>query len=90
VIRKIDYRTTIVFSLKDKVGALCDALLPFKKNNVSLTRIISKPDKKAWEYIFFIEIKGKLEDLKVEKALKELVKYADYISVRGSYPLTIV
>jgi len=87
---KIDYRTTIVFKLKDKIGALCDALTPFKKNNISLTRIISRPHKKEWEYIFFIEIKGNLKDLKVKKALEELEKYTNYIRVYNSYPLKVL
>jgi len=87
---KKDYRTTVVFTLKDKVGALCDALIAFKKNSISLTRIISSPHKKEWEYIFFTEIKGTVKDLKVKKALKELGKHTNYIHIYGSYPLTIV
>ena len=88
----IDYRTTIVFKLKDKIGALCDALLPFKKNNISLTRIISRPHSlKEWEYTFFVEIKGNQKDLKVKKALKELKKYTNYIHIyNNSYPLTML
>lgn len=86
--RKEEYRTTIVFSLKDRVGALYNALKPFKKYNVSLTRIISRPDiKKEWQYIFFIEIKGSIENLSIKKALRKLKGYTTSIYILGSYPL---
>ena len=85
---KKEYRTTIVFSLKDRTGALCDALQPFQKHNISLTRIISRPHtKKEWQYIFFIEIKGRRENPRVKKALTELKKYTIDVYVLGSYPL---
>ena len=85
--KKNDYRTTLVLELKDRIGALCDGLEPFKKHKISMTRIISMPDKKEWAYIFFIEIKGREKDQKVKKALNELKKHVLDIRVLGSYPL---
>lgn len=85
------YRTTIVFSLKDKIGVLCDALLSFKKNKINLTRIVSIPDRnKEWQYIFFMEIEGTQKDTRVIKALNELKKHSIYVYILGSYPFTIV
>lgn len=50
-------KTSIVFSVKDKVGALHDMLVPFKKNRINLTKIESRPSKKrAWDYYFYVEI----------------------------------
>ncbi|MCK4262228.1 ACT domain-containing protein [bacterium] len=86
--QKEEYRTTIVFSLRDKPGALCDALKPFKKYNINLTRIISRPHtKKEWQYIFFIEIEGREENLRIKKALKGLRIHTISVYVLGSYPL---
>jgi chorismate mutase/prephenate dehydratase len=84
----IYYGTTIIFELEDRVGALCDALQAFKKNKITLTRIISRPDiKKEWGYVFFIEIKGGEKDQNVKKALIELDKHITDIRILGSYPL---
>src|SRR5262249_24311353 len=43
-------RTSLVFSIKDKVGALHAMLTPFMRNKINLTKIESRPSKKkAWD-----------------------------------------
>lgn len=80
-------KTSIMVSLKDRVGALHDMLVPFKKHGISLTKIESRPTKrKAWEYVFFIDFLGHVSDGKVQKALKELEKSCSLIKILGSYP----
>ncbi|MCX7704630.1 MAG: ACT domain-containing protein, partial [bacterium] len=82
-----DDKTSIMFSVKDRVGALHDMLLPFKKFGINLTRIESRPTKrKAWEYIFFIDFTGHKTDVNVCKALKELEKGCIFMKILGSYP----
>jgi len=50
-------KTSIMFSIKDRPGALHDILSPFKKSKINLTKIESRPSKrKAWEYIFFVDM----------------------------------
>jgi len=52
-------RTSIAFSIKDRVGALHDMLVPFKKYRINLTKIESRPSKKkAWDYYFFVDMDG--------------------------------
>ncbi len=81
-------KTSIVFSVKDKVGVLHDVLVPFKKNRINLTKIESRPSKrKAWEYYFFVDMLGHCENLNVKKALKVLSNHCSYLKVLGSYPL---
>ncbi|OGF52034.1 MAG: prephenate dehydratase [Candidatus Firestonebacteria bacterium GWA2_43_8] len=80
-------KTSVLVSLKDKVGALYSMLLPFKKHKISLTSIESRPSrKKAWEYYFFIDLQGHIEDPNVKKALTALRKECQYFKVLGSYP----
>ena len=51
-----DDKTSLMVSIKDKVGALYDLLLPFRKNGLNMTSIESRPSrKKAWDYYFFID-----------------------------------
>jgi len=81
-------RTSVLFSIKDKVGALYDMLVPFKKYGINLTKIESRPSKKrAWEYYFFIDLSGHQKDAKVKKALIELEKKCAFIKILGSYPV---
>ncbi|RKY39103.1 MAG: prephenate dehydratase [Candidatus Omnitrophota bacterium] len=80
-------KTSIIFSVKDKVGALHDALYSFKKFNINLTKIESRPSKrKAWEYYFFVDFEGHRTNKKVDKSLKELEKRCNFVRVLGSYP----
>jgi chorismate mutase/prephenate dehydratase len=83
-------RTSIMCSVRDKVGALHDMLLPFKKNKVNLTKIESRPSKrKAWEYYFFIDMLGHCQNQNVKKALTQLEKQATYLKILGSYPIGV-
>lgn len=80
-------KTSLVFSIKDKVGALHDMLVPFKKYRINLTKIESRPSKKrAWEYYFFVDLEGHLQDTNVAKAVSELEDNAKYLKILGSYP----
>ncbi|MDO9572844.1 MAG: prephenate dehydratase [Candidatus Omnitrophota bacterium] len=80
-------KTSVLFSIKDKVGALYEMLLPFRKYGINLTKIESRPSKKkAWEYYFFIDIVGHFQDKLVKAALSELERKCNYLKILGSYP----
>lgn len=80
-------KTSIMFSIKDRVGALHAMLTPFKKNGINLTKIESRPSRrKAWDYYFFVDLEGHCEDKKVAKALEQLEKECQHLKVLGSYP----
>jgi chorismate mutase/prephenate dehydratase len=80
-------KTSIMFSIKDKVGALYDTLKAFKKNKINLTKIESRPSKrKAWEYYFFVDFLGHCDDKNIRNALKELEKHCVFVKILGSYP----
>lgn len=81
-------KTSIMISVKDKPGALYEILLPFKKSKINLTKIESRPSKrKAWEYIFFIDMEGHIDDKKVSKAIEEVKENCLYLKHLGSYPV---
>lgn len=80
-------KTSILFSIKDKVGALNDILLIFKQFDINLTKIESRPSKKkAWEYIFFVDFLGHCTDPHIQKALEALKPSCLSIKILGSYP----
>ena len=81
-------KTSILFALKDRPGALYDALSPFKRERINLTKIESRPSKKkAWEYYFFIDLEGHESDPKLTRALKALERSAQFVRILGSYPV---
>ena len=76
-----------MFSIKDVVGALHMLLHPFSRNNINLSKIESRPfRKKPWEYIFFIDIEGHMEDQNVKVAVEEVSATSQFVKVLGSYP----
>ncbi len=80
-------KTSIMFSIKDRVGALHDMLVPFKKYKINLTKIESRPSKKrAWDYFFFVDLLGYVRDKKIKRALEELEEKCKFLKVLGSYP----
>ena len=80
-------KTSIMFSIKDKVGALYEALLPFKHCGINLTKIESRPSKKkAWDYYFYVDLLGHCEEEKVKKAINELSEHCVFVKILGSYP----
>ena len=81
-------RTSILFSIKDRVGALHDMLVPFRQHGVNLTKIESRPTKRrAWEYVFFVDFIGYRDDPPVQQALAELEKLCLFLKILGSYPV---
>jgi chorismate mutase/prephenate dehydratase len=80
-------KTAAMFSTAHKAGALVDVLEVFKKYDVNLTNIESRPSKKRqWEYYFFVDFVGHHSDEKVQKALDEVRKHCLQLSVLGSFP----
>ncbi len=80
-------KTSLMYSIRDGVGALHNLLLPFSENGINLTKIESRPfRKKPWEYIFFIDIEGHIDDPVVKKTINSLSSHSQFMKVLGSYP----
>jgi len=81
--------TMVMFSLKDRPGALFNSLRAFARRKINLTKIESRPLKgKAWEYVFFAEMEGHIQDKKVREALSDLEKRSVFVRVLGAFPKT--
>jgi chorismate mutase/prephenate dehydratase len=62
-------------------------LSSFKKYNINLTKIESRPSRrKPWEYYFFVDFQGHRDSDRVQKTLKELEKNCAFVKILGSYP----
>lgn len=80
-------KTSLVMMIKDGSGSLYNVLGFFNKYKINLTKIESRPTKKkAWEYVFFVDLEGNYKDKKILKVIEELSHNAVFVKVLGSYP----
>jgi chorismate mutase / prephenate dehydratase len=85
-------KTTLLVSAADTdaSGALYRLLEPFAQNDISLTRIESRPSRRRkWDYVFFMDVDGHADDAALAKALVQLEKRASLFRVLGSYPQAV-
>lgn len=83
-------RTTLAIGVADRKGALRRLLSVFEDAGVNLTRIESRPNpRRAWHYVFLVDVEGHRTDPALAKALKAVARSADFVKVIGSYPRTV-
>ena len=81
-------KSAVVFSIRDRVGALRDLADAFASNEVNLSSIQSRPSKRrAWDYVFFVELEGHISELRVRRALRKAEEHTVFLKVLGSWPV---
>jgi chorismate mutase/prephenate dehydratase len=84
---QIPAKTTFIISTDQKSGALVDALLVLKHNNINMTKLESRPIQgNPWEEMFYIDVKANLHSQEMQLALKQLYDITKQIKVLGCYP----
>ena len=80
-------KTSLIFSIADESGSLLKILQLFAKNKLNLSKIQSRPLRnRPWEYLFYVDFTGHVEDKTVQQVLKTLGKQTLFLRVLGSYP----
>lgn len=83
-------KTSLIIKARNEPGTLFRALEPFHRYGVSLTKLESRPSRKAaWSYYFYVDLEGHVDDAPVHAALQELAQLAIEIKVLGSYPAAV-
>ena len=79
-------KTTIVFALPSTPGALFKALSVFALRDINLTKLESRPIRgRPWEYLFYVEIEARRDDLICARAFTHLAEFAKWTRILGTY-----
>lgn len=82
-----DDKTSILFTTEHKAGALTDVLNVFRDHGLNLTRLAERPSQRMnWEYFFFVDVEGHLDEPHVAAALNEAKRHCLQLTVLGSFP----
>ena len=77
---------SVCFEVAHESGSLYHMLSHFIYNNINMTNIQSRPIKgKNWEYRFFVDFEGRLEDTGVINALRGIKEEATSMKILGTY-----
>lgn len=81
-------KTSILLYVKERPGALYEVLGEFALRGLNLTKIESRPSKRALgDYMFYIDCEGHLEEAEIQEALKGVEKKAAMLKILGTYPI---
>lgn len=81
-------RTSLAFLLPDKPGTLCNALLPFRDENLTLHMLGGHPAGRDEEEncYFFMDLEGHADSEKVKNCMEKLRQVTEEVILLGSYP----
>jgi prephenate dehydratase len=79
-------KTTLVFALPSTPGSLFKALSVFALRDINLSKLESRPIRgRPWEYLFYVDIEARRDDLACARALAQLGEFARWSRVLGTY-----
>lgn len=85
-----DDKSSLMVAGKDEPGVLFHILRPLNDHGVSMKRIESRPSKKSkWDYVFFIDVDGHVEDESLSSAIAEMKRFTSNLKILGSYPKSV-
>lgn len=84
-------KTSLIVSMRNEPGALFHLLRPFNEHGIDLTRLETRPAPSGnWAYVFFIDLRGHLDDENLRSALAEVSERAVEVKILGSYPMAVL
>ncbi|THA00014.1 chorismate mutase [Rodentibacter pneumotropicus] len=88
---QIHTKTLLLMTTPQQAGSLADALFIFKKYQINMTKLESRPIYgKPWEEMFYLEIEANIHHPNTQDALEELKNHSNYLKILGCYPSEIV
>ena len=78
-------KTSIVFETANEAGTLYNLLSHIIYNGLNMYKIESRPADKQWDYKFFVDFEGNIDDPRVMNALRGIQEEAKSIKLLGNY-----
>lgn len=80
-------KSSLIFSVSDQPGSLCEILKIFAENRINLVKLESRPiHTRPWEYLFYADVEIDIFDEQFRNILDELRSKAEFLKILGSYP----
>lgn len=81
-------KISVVLSTPHKAGALYHVLKHFAENEINMLKIESRPvGHTPWEYNFYIDFKGNVNDTTIKDALDHMSKDCHHFKLLGNYEM---
>lgn len=85
---QLNCKTSLIFATADEKGALLSCLNILGDHGINMTKLESRPrPHHPWQSLFYLDLEGNAEEMRVADALASLKKKAQYVKVLGSYPV---
>ncbi|SJZ73310.1 prephenate dehydratase [Garciella nitratireducens] len=79
-------KISMVISLPHKPGSLYQVLRYFAENHLNMLKIESRPIlDRPWEYFFYIDFEGNLQNPHLKKAIDQIEKKSNFFKLLGNY-----
>ncbi len=80
-------KSSLLFTLQNKVGSLADILAAFAQANVNLQKLESRPmPSETWKYLFFADLECDIYAEEHKSLVKKLKQLSSSLTILGSYP----
>lgn len=85
---QLNCKTSIVFATPDQKGALLSCLNVIGEHGINMTKLESRPRiGHPFQSLFYLDIEGNKDEMRMDDAITELSRKAQYVKVLGSYPV---
>jgi chorismate mutase / prephenate dehydratase len=84
---RLPAKTSLLLTVNHRHGSLSHCLQAFSSEDLSLTKLESRPlTERPWEYLFYVDVEGNVDDERMKRALEAVREYTGSLRVLGCYP----
>ncbi len=79
-------KSSIIYSVSDKPGALFETLRIFAANDINIVKLESRPiHSRPWEYMFYVDLETDIAEEHNKRIMNELMEKTEFFKFLGSY-----